>query len=318
MAALYEVKRHRTTLDLRIARIAKGQHGVFSRAQALRCDATPGAIEWRLRVGRWESPLPGAYKLAGAPPTWRQCAMSACLSLGVRTVVSFRAAAALRNFPGIKRVRVEVTVPRNRHRIGSSEIIIHTTREPIPEEDVTTIDGIPVTKPARTLLDLATVEPEAVIERCLDDLLRRHLVSLSFLERWLQDPRRRRHRGTKVLQRLVAARATMGVTESPLETELLKLLQRSGLPIPMLQYVVEDHGRFVARLDLAYPAARVAIEADGFRYHDGRKAFDSDRARGNDLQTLGWNVLRITSQHLAEDPIGVARWIRRALKQTEM
>jgi REase_MTES_1575/AbiEi antitoxin C-terminal domain len=312
MTVSYKVKRHRTTPDLRIACIAKGQHGVLSRAQALRCGATAGAIEWRLRVGRWESPLPGVYKVAGAPTTWRQPAMAACLSLGPRAVASFRAAAALRNFPGIKRATVEVTVPRNRHRIDSSEIIVHTTRE-LPEEDVTTIDGIPVTKPARTLLDLATVEPEAVIERCLEDLLRRRLVSLSFLERWLRDPRRRRHPGRKVLQRLVAARATVGVTESPLETDVLKLLQKAGLPIPMLQYVVEDQSRFVARLDFAYPDACVAIEADGFRHHDGRQAFDSDRARRNELQALGWNVLRITSQHLAVDPAGVVHWVRRAL-----
>ncbi len=84
---------------------------------------------------------------------------------------------------------------RKRNRSRSSKVRIHWLAEPIPEEDVTTIDGIPVTKPARTLLDLAGTEPEHVVERCLDDALRRRLVSLSFLERWLADPRRARHRG---------------------------------------------------------------------------------------------------------------------------
>ena len=204
-------------------------------------------------------------------------------------------------------------MPRNRNRTRSRDVIIHWLREPIPPEDITTIDGIPVTKSARTLLDLATVEPEYVVERCLEDALRRRLVSLPFLERWLDDPRRKRHRGEPVLQRLVEARATVGVTDSPLETQVLKLLREAGLPIPMLQYEVRDGDRFVARPDFAYPAKRVAIEADSFRYHDGRPAFDHDRARINELQALGWLVLLITSKHLEQDPDAVVAWVRAAL-----
>ena len=204
-------------------------------------------------------------------------------------------------------------MPRNRNRPRRSDIIIHWLREPIPPEDITTIDGIPVTKPARTLLDLATVEPVEVVERCLDDALRRRLVSLPFLERWLRNPVNKRHRGARILQRLVDARATIGVTESPLETRVLELIRDAGLPLPMLQYVVQDGDRFVARLDFAYPEQKVAIEADGFRFHDGRQAFDEDRARANALQVLGWRVLRVTSKHLDEYPDGVAEWVSRAL-----
>jgi hypothetical protein len=214
-----------------------------------------------------------------------------------------------------RRDPLEVTVLRNRNRRPSRGIIIHSEPGGIPPEDITTIDGIPVTKPARTLLDLATVEPEDVVERCLDDALRRGLVSLPFLDRWLQDSRRRRHRGTATLRRLVDARATVGVTESPLETEVLKLLRSAGLPIPMLQYVVRDGERFVGRVDFAYREERVAIEADGFRHHHGRQEFDRDRARANELQALGWGVLRITSKHLEEDPGAVVEWVRRALSR---
>ena len=96
------------------------------------------------------------------------------------------------------------------------------------------IDGIPVTRPARTLLDLATVEPVDVIERCLDEALRRRLVSLPFLERWLADPKRKRHRGNRVLKRLINERATRGATESPIEQMLLQLIRARGLPLPML------------------------------------------------------------------------------------
>ena len=105
----------------------------------------------------------------------------------------------------------------------------------------------------------------------------------------------------------------MGVSESALETLVLQVLADAGLPMPTLQLVVRDGDRFVARLDFAYRDERVAIEADGYRYHDGRRAFDADRARANELQSLGWRVLQVTSKHIERDPLGVASWVRRAL-----
>jgi len=242
--------------------------------------------------------------------------MAACLHWGPDAAVSLRAAAVLRGLVGFKRTNVEVTVPKNRNRSRSDRVVIHWSSDLIPEEDLTTIDGIPVTTPARTLLDLATVEPEVLIERCLDDALRRRLVSLRFLKRWLDDPRRQRHRGLPMLKRLVAARARSGPTHSPLETDVLQLLTRAGLPTPELQHEVYEDERFVGRLDFAYPEQLVGIEADGYRHHDHRGTFDDERRRGNELAALGWNVLRLTSKHLEENPSGVATWVRRALERS--
>lgn len=300
-------------MDQRIAQIANRQHGVFSRTQAVRCGATNEAIRWREKVGRWERLHPKIYRLAGAPRTWRQTALAACLYLGPQATLSYRAAAALRGLAAFRSGRVEVTVPRHTHRSAVHRVKIHWLQDPIPDEDITTIDGIPVTKPARTLLDLASVEPEEVVERCLDDALRRRLVSLPFLERWLRHPRRKRHRGAPVLGRLVDARATIGVTERPLETNVLRLLRHAGLPIPMLQYEVRAGDRLIGRLDFAYPDHRVGIEADGFRHHDSRRAFDKERWRRNELQVMGWLLLHITSEHVEREPDMVAAWVRAVL-----
>lgn len=317
MNALYTSKRNSRRADQRIGALAAGQHGLLSRAQAIGLGVTRNEIAWRLEAGRWELLFPKVYRLVGTPRTWRQLASAACLHWGAGSVISHRAAARLGALDRFKNARVEVSVNRKRNRSRSSKVRIHWLAEPIPEEDVTTIDGIPVTKPARTVLDLASTEPERTVERCLDDALRRRLVSLSFLEGWLADPRRARHRGAAVLRRLVEVRATRGVTESPLEARALTLLREAGLPIPMLQYVVEEQGRFVARLDLAYPEKRVALEIDGFRFHDTRESFDAERARGNELQAIGWKVLRITSQHLEQSPEEVAEWVRRALDDAQ-
>jgi hypothetical protein len=211
------------------------------------------------------------------------------------------------------RAGLDVTVPRKRNRRAPEHVTVHSTPDGLPPEDITTIDGIPVTTPARTLLDLAALEPQEVVERCLDYALRRRLVTLRFLDSWLEDPRRKRQRGWGILRRFVDARMCRGVTESPLEDQVLRLLEDADLPTPMLQYVVREGNLFVARPDFAYPDQLVAIEAEGFRYHGHRQAFDGDRARGNELEARGWHVLRITSKHLMEDPGGVVAWVRRAL-----
>jgi hypothetical protein len=315
MRTLYEPDHTRTTIDRCIGRIAGAQHGVFTRLQAAACGATRAAIAWRLRVGRWERLYPSVYVLAGLPRAWRQDAIAACLHFGPGAAVAFRSAAVIRGLAASRDGTVMVLVSRSRNRRGTRGVSVRSSLQLIAEEDITTVDGIPVTSVPRTLLDLATGEPAEELGRVLDEALRRRLISLRALDGWLKDPRRTRHRGRLALQRLVDERMDIGVTESPLETRFLKLLRRAGLPAPVLQHVVRDGARFVGRVDFAYPVEKVAVEVDGFRYHADRRAFDDDRARANDLLALGWVVLRITAKHMAEDPRGVAAWVRRALSR---
>jgi hypothetical protein len=313
MAVLYNVKRNSGGLDEQIAAIAARQHGLFGRAQAVALAAGSEAIRWRLRTGRWELVLPKVYRLAGTVETWDQRIMAVCLHWGPGAVASHRAAAKLRGLCDQRHARVEITVDRGRNRVRPRGVVVHRVTEPIPWEDVAKIGGIPVTKPARTLLDLASTEREEIAARFVDDAVRRRLVTLSHLERWLSDPRRKGHRGVPTLRRLVKERAVLGVTESSLESRALSLLREAGLPIPELQYSVEVLGTVIARLDFAYPEQRVAIEVDGFRFHDTRHGFDAERARGNELQALGWSVLRVTAKHLERYPENVLAWVRAAL-----
>lgn len=190
---------------------------------------------------------------------------------------------------------------------------VHWLSEPIPDQDIATILGVPATKPARTLMDLAATESAASTESYLDGYLRRGLVSVRFLAKWLDDPRRVRQRGAQTLRRLVEARTTIGVTDSDLEKKVLRCLRDAGLPTPRLQYQIFDGDTFVGRVDFAYPDEKVAIEADSFQFHHGRQSFDHDRARGNDINALGWQVLRVTSTHLDRDPRALERWVRQAL-----
>jgi very-short-patch-repair endonuclease len=158
--------------------------------------------------------------------------------------------------------------------------------------DTTRHRRIPVTTPARTLLDLGAVAPE-LVEPAMEDALFRGLVTLSSLRRALERVGVQGRDGTAVLRDLVDRRARgTAPTESPLEDALVALLRRHRLPEPVRQHPVDLGNGRTARVDLAYPAARLVIEADGRRWHSGRADFESDRERGNLLAARGWTVLR--------------------------
>ncbi|MCU1616426.1 MAG: uncharacterized protein JWO98_3966, partial [Frankiales bacterium] len=98
-------------------------------------------------------------------------------------------------------------------------------------------------------------------------------------------------------QARTAAALADGLAESPQETRLRLLLRGSGLPLPVAQHRVTDDGRFVARVDFAYPGQRLAIEYDGV-WHGEPGQFARDRQRLNRLLAAGWRVLFVTAADL--------------------
>ena len=88
-----------------------------------------------------------------------------------------------------------------------------------------------------------------------------------------------------------------GLAESPQETRLRLLLRRGGLPAPEAQYRVFDAEGFVARVDLAYPDLRLAVEYDG-AWHGAPGELARDRRRLNRLTAAGWRVVFVTAEDL--------------------
>lgn len=103
------------------------------------------------------------------------------------------------------------------------------------------------------------------------------------------------------------------ITESPLETRFRRLLLHAGLPEPDAQYEIRrSDGSFVARVDFAYPSARLAIEVDGYAFHSSRQRWEADRIRANRLADVGWQALRVTKTAMRE-PDEILGIVRRAL-----
>jgi hypothetical protein len=140
------------------------------------------------------------------------------------------------------------------------------------------------------------------------------------------------HRGVVRMPALSTYRATIGrrpgsrlftdaleaaepLAESPMETRSRLVLVNSGLPRPIAQYVIRDsEGRFVARVDLAYPVEKVALEYEGDHHRD-RDTFRRDIDRLNALIALDWVVVRATARDIYRDPDQLVRRVSELLRR---
>jgi len=291
-------------------RVARRQHAAISRAQLLSAGLSRRQIERRTAEGALLAVHRGVYRIAGAPQTTEQALWSACLATG--GIASHRSAAWVWDLRGCEPDVVEVTVPVRR-RPDLAGVTSHTTRR-LDAVDVCTRSGIPVTTPARTLLDLGAVLAADRVEPALEDALHRALVTTATLERTLARAGAMGRDGTATLRALLAARAPgQAATESPLEDEVVRVLRRACLPDPVRQHVVRTPAGRQVRLDLAYPRQGVAIEAQGAAWHTGRAALQRDCERLNILIALGWRVLAFTADDVRRRPANVVDAVRAVL-----
>jgi hypothetical protein len=277
--------------DLACGRTAARQHGLITRAQVLANGMSESALRHRVERGRLQALHPGVYTLPGVPDSWDRQLLAACYwSTGV---ASHRSAAQLYRLPGCRDARLEVTV-HHCHLPPRCGILLHFT-DRLPPHHRNQIGAIPVTSIERTLFDLGAVLPRRHVGITVDDALRRSLTSLGRLHRCLKEIGGRGRRGTAALRQVLADRTALPrIPESPLESMFLELVSRSPLPRPEVQYEIWEGARFLARVDFAYPAAKVAIELDGFEFHSGRESFDHDRRRLTAISALGWRLQLLT------------------------
>ncbi len=297
------------TIDAGVARVASRQRSLVTHAQVVALGATATMIETRLATGRWVRVARGLYRVNGAPVTWHQRALGACLLAGSGAVVSHRSAAVIWGIAGFRPARVEVTVPAGRSA-RNSLAVVHRTLD-LPRRDCTTHDRIPVTRPARTVLDLAGRVGHDVLEEAVDDILCRRLVSLDTLAGRLDALGARR--GTAAVRSILRAWNPDGAAANVAEMRILRLLVDAGITGFVPQYEIFQGGELVARVDLGNSELRVAVELDSFRWHAGRGPFRSDRVRSNRIAAAGWRLLRATPED-AVDGRGLVAATRHVLR----
>lgn len=197
---------------------------------------------------------------------------------------------------------LEVVVPRN--AVPPRRVELRARIADVPPRDRSRLGRrLRILRPLRASTDLLRRLPlvEAVVvadavqhaDLCSADALREELA-----------------RHAAGLRGVVQARRAVDLSdaraESPPESRLRLGFVLAGLrPVP--QYEVRDAlGRFVARVDLAFPERRLAVEYDGRAVHEREDVFARDRQRQNDLVRAGWTVLRFTAADVRRAPAVVA------------
>jgi hypothetical protein len=178
----------------------------------------------------------------------------------------------------------------------------------IPEEHVVDLRGLAVTSPARTWLDCAEVLPVEHVVAMGDVILRRRLATRAELAAMIEWGRGRRG--------VIVARRALPLldpgAESPSESIVRCQLVLDGVPRPVCNYEVIVRGEWIARVDLAWPDERVAVEYDG-AVHGQERVRRADAARRNLLQDAGWLVIVLTARDLHR-PADTAALVRSALR----
>ena len=169
-------------------------------------------------------------------------------------------------------------------------------------------DGLPRTSVTRTLIDLAEVLPAHRLRRALE---RAELLRVLDARALGAVPPGRRSRTLRAILAELAVREP-ALTRSEFEERFLELVARSGLPGPRVNARVAG-----LEVDFLWPEARLVAECDGAAAHLTPRAFERDRARDAALVVAGYRVVRFTWRRVAEEPVGVARDLRRLLGDAE-
>jgi very-short-patch-repair endonuclease len=298
-------------LETGIERLAAAQFGLVSRTQAKALGLTNDILRRRLDSGRWESIHRDVFRIAGAPISLRQRMLAACLGWGPDALISFNSAMRLWELPGtwgdepqhiiVDRGRRRSDYPARRHWLG-----------PLPRGDITAKGPIPVTTVSRTFVDVAGCAPSEELEDALDDALRRRLTSIPRMRRQLEAAGRRKR--VAILRALLDARdPTTRPPESLLETKVARILRSAKLTGLVAQHNIVVEGHVIARVDFAIPTAKVAVEADGYRWHSDRAQWQRDLERRNALTNLGWRIIHITWDDLSR-PQAIIDQVEQALR----
>ena len=243
-------------------------------------------------------------------------AAAASLVVAGRGAVTGCAAASLARLDGIDEpAEVEVLVGNGARMPGDVPwLVVRRSRAELPPQDVVELDGIVCTGIARTICELAGRIDAPLLERVLDDVERR-----GYSLRWIEQTARRlqstgRRGPHSVLADLERRRRR---SAGQVRGSWFQRLLRDCLRSPILVGLVEEHevrdgsGRLVARVDLAVPSVRLAIEAHSKRYHFGVEAEAADEDRDARLGEVGWDVRYVGYARLTSSPEDVRRSIER-------
>ncbi len=287
-----------------IERLAALQKGFAMREQLLAAGLGRGAISHRLTNGRLYLRYPGVYLVGRNHLEAFGEEMAVILYYRGHAVLSHRSAAFVWGLIETRPAKLTLTiVGKDRHpRPG---VRLHRVRG-LDRLDLRACQRLPVTAPARALLDLAGDSSDAELEEAVGAAAGRGLADPHELRAALE--RAPGRSGTGRLRRLLDHEGATGFARSKAERRLRDLLRAAELPLPLVN--IHLHGFLV---DFLWPDAKLVVEVDGYEFHNDRAAFERDRRRDQVLAAAGYRVIRVTWRQLWDEPIAVIARIAQAL-----
>jgi very-short-patch-repair endonuclease len=281
--------------DVLVARRAADAWGVLSLDELFACGLSRTEVRGRVRNGRLHPLHRGVYAVGHANVALEGRFLAAVKACGPSAVLSHFSAAALWGFMRWEDRHPEVTVvgtsPRSHRGVRAHRALV------LDRRDLTRRDGIPVTAPARTLLDLAAVLDYPRLRRAARQAQSLMRVNIPQLVEILG--RLGARRGVRKLARVVATGPAP--TRSELEDATLDLMLRGGLAHPDVNVALWLSGRRVVP-DFRWPGQRLVVEADGAAWHDNQLAREDDAERQALLEADGERVLRVTWDQVIARP----------------
>lgn len=280
----------------------------FTGREAAGCGVSREQLRRLCREGTLRRVLQGVYASTHLADDLSVRSEAVSLVLPPGAVLCRRTAAWLRGVdlrcPGEPALPVEVLVGTQTeppHRRG-----VLAYQSTLPDADAEIVNGLPVTTGIRTAADLARYRPRTEAVVAVDALAHTGHCSLTDIAALV--PTLRGQRGVRQLVTVLSLADAR--SESQMETRTRILIVNAGLPAPEVQYKVLDQwGRLIARLDLAYPHCRLGLEYDGRAAHTEPSAFDRDRERHNELIASGWTLLRFVARDVLWRPQYVVRQV---------
>jgi very-short-patch-repair endonuclease len=294
------VERFRTA----IARLAASQWGYVTRWQLLHLGLSPRAIRYGIETGWLIRAHAGVYAVAGHEnriPVAR--AMAAVLACGDGALLSHGSGGALWGFFKHWDTPFEITVGASR-RCRRPGIKVHRSRTLTPP-DIDCQLGVPVTSPARTMLDIAPRLTDRRLTRVVNDARHGPHLHLDDLADALA--RNPTHPGTRWLIRFVENPA--GATRSGLEDEFVAFAKRYRLPKPEINTLLHGY-----EVDVLFVEERVIVEIDGYPFHSDRASFERDRDRDAHFLAYDHLTVRVTEERFKHTPEREARRLHAILR----
>jgi very-short-patch-repair endonuclease len=283
-------------------RLVRRQHGVITRAQLAALGYSPKAIRHRLATGRLHPVYRCVYAVGRAELDQLGQWMAAVLACGPGAVLSHGSAAELWGVGKQRRGRIEVSIPSDPPRRVKG-LTVHRRRT-LSDADRTHRQGIPVTSPICTLIDLAAGAKRRQLEAAINEADRLGLTDPEALRSALDATKPRP--GVGVLRELLD-RETFTFTRSELERRFKRLAQEAGLPAPQTCVFVNGF-----EVDFYWPELPLIVETDGLAYHRTPAQQQKDRLRDQQHTAAGIPHLRFTHAQVRDERSYVKRTLRAA------